>query len=103
MSQPERRVDFDSLNLLGKAVYVGGSAVRILANAIDNAVDRAVDIVVEAEKAFKQGLDPNVEDAKILQEVTQRKTRSRKKTETTPPSAGGYESRSGEAGDASPE
>ncbi|MBT8400449.1 MAG: hypothetical protein KJO98_08235 [Rhodothermia bacterium] len=84
MSQPERRVDFDSLNLLGKAVYVGGSAVRILANAIDNAIDRAVDVVVETEKAFKQGLDPNVEDAKILQETTQKKSRSKKSGPRTP-------------------
>ncbi len=83
MSQPQRRVDFDSLNLLGKAVYVGGSAVRILANAIDNAIDRAVDVVVETEKAFKQGLDPNVEDAKILRETTQKKSRPKRKDQQT--------------------
>ena len=73
MSQPERRVEYDRLNLLGKAVYVGGSAARFLAGAIDGFIDRAVDIVVEAEKAFKQGLDPNVEDAKILGETTRKR------------------------------
>ena len=70
MNRPQRRVEFDTLNLLGKAVYVGGSAVRLLAKAIDGAVDRAVDVVLDVEKAFKQGLDPNIEDAKILQETS---------------------------------
>lgn len=68
MSQPKRRIEFDGLNLMGKAVYLGGAAFRFIAQSIDTAVDRAVDVYLDAEKAFKQGLDPNIEDAKILDE-----------------------------------
>lgn len=64
----DRLVEYERLNLLGKAVFLGGSAVRLAANAIDSGVRRAADIYVDAEKAFKQGLDPNVEDAKVIDE-----------------------------------
>ncbi len=68
MSQPKKKIEFDRLNLIGKAVYIGGAGFRVVAGAIDSAVNRAVDIYLDAEKAFKQGLDPNIEDAKILDE-----------------------------------
>jgi hypothetical protein len=71
----KRIVEFDRLNLLGKAVFLGGSAVRLAANLIDTVLDRAVEIVEEAEKAFKQGRDPNVEDAKILEEHEEHRRR----------------------------
>ena len=64
----DRLVRFEQLNLLGKSVFLAGAAVRVTANLIDVTLGRAADIVVEAEKAFQQGLDPNVEDAKILEE-----------------------------------
>ncbi len=84
MNQPHRKVEFESLNLLGKAVYVGGAAVRFVAQSIDTIVDRAVDIVLDAEKAFKQGMDSNIEDAKILEEKIEK--RDRKKRPKPPPS-----------------
>ena len=68
MNDGERLVEYDRLNLLGKAVFLGGAAVRVAADLIDTAVSRAADIYVEAEKAFKQGYNPDVEDAKILEE-----------------------------------
>jgi hypothetical protein len=69
MSDPERRiVQYQDLNLLGKAVFIGGAAARLAADLIDVAVDKAVDLAIETEKAFRHGLDPNVEDAKILEE-----------------------------------
>ena len=71
----DRIVRFDELNLLGKAVFLGGAAVRATAGLIDMAVERAVDVVLESEKAFKQGLDPNIEDAKILEEREERRPR----------------------------
>ncbi len=83
MSEPERRVDFEALNLFGKALYVGGSAVRVIANVIDGVIDRAVDVVLDAEKSFRQGLDPNIEDAKILQEITRHRSRSRREKRDT--------------------
>lgn len=68
MSDSKRLVEFDRLNLLGKAVFLGGSAVKLAAHAIDTAVRRAADVYVDAEKAFRQELDTDIEDAKILRE-----------------------------------
>jgi hypothetical protein len=71
MTEPERRiVRFDQLNLLGKAVFLSGAAVRVTANLIDAALDRAAGVVVEAERAFLEEFDPdpNIEDAKIIEE-----------------------------------
>lgn len=70
MNQPKKKIDFESLNLIGKAVYLGGATFRFFADSIDAAVNRAVDIYIDAEKAFKEGIDPNIEDAKILDERT---------------------------------
>lgn len=63
-----RLVEFERLNIFGKAVFLGGAAARLAAEAIDSTVQRAADIYVDAEKAFREGRDPNVEDAKILDE-----------------------------------
>lgn len=66
---PDDRVTgFESLNLLGKAVFVGATAIRLLAHAIDYAVEQVADVVVQAERAFREGRDDTVEDAKILEE-----------------------------------
>ncbi|MFQ5569238.1 MAG: hypothetical protein ACE5G0_06160 [Rhodothermales bacterium] len=74
MPDPEehRIIQFDELNVLGKAVFLTGAAVKATAQFIDKALERTVDIVLEAERAFKQGRDPNVEDAKILEEHDER-------------------------------
>lgn len=64
----DRLVEFERLNVLGKAVFLGGAAVRLAAGAIEGTVKRAADIYLDAEKAFREGSDPNVEDAKIIEE-----------------------------------
>ena len=64
--QPE--IDFDRLNLLGKAVFVTGTTFRLIGNVFESVVDTVTGLVHEAEKAFKNGLDPNVDDANILDE-----------------------------------
>ena len=66
----QREVDFDRLNLLGKAVFITGSAFRIIGSVLESVVETVSGVVNEAEKAFKSGLDPNVDDAKILDEQT---------------------------------
>ncbi len=71
-SDDRRIIQFDQLNVLGKAVFLTGAAVRTTVSLIDKALDRAVDLVVDAERAFQQGRDPNVEDAKILEEHEER-------------------------------
>lgn len=66
--QEERIVQFSNLNLLGKAVFVGGAVTRATTHLIERAISATADMVVETEKAFKQGLDPNIEDANIIDE-----------------------------------
>ena len=64
----DRIVRFDQLNPLGKAVFLTGTAVRVTAGLIDLTLRKAADVAADAERAFKQGLDANVEEAKILGE-----------------------------------
>ena len=64
----ERLVEFEQLNMLGRLVCLGGLAARLTTGAIGAAARRAADIYTDAEKAFKEGRDPNVEDARILDE-----------------------------------
>ncbi len=66
--EPRRDVDFRRLNWLGKTVYLGGSALRLTANLIDSAVDRAASIAEESKRAFDRELDPDIEDAKVIEE-----------------------------------
>lgn len=61
---------FLQLNWFGKAVFLGGTALRLSANLIDGAVKQASSIAVEAREAYQRELDPNIEDAKILEEKT---------------------------------
>lgn len=64
-----RIVHFTDLNMFGKAVFVGGIFTRAATKFVDSTIQATVDIVTEAEKAFKQGLDPNIEEAKIIEEL----------------------------------
>ena len=76
MPDPDDRqlVQFDRLNLLGKAVFIAGAAVRTTASLIDHALEKTVDMVEEAERAFQQGRDPNVDEAKILEEKEEQRS-----------------------------
>ncbi len=66
---PERWIQrFERAGVLGRAKLLGGGAVRFTANLIDRALDRAATTTAEAERAFKRELDPNMEEAKILDE-----------------------------------
>jgi hypothetical protein len=59
---------FEQENAIGKALLLGGTAVRLTARLIDKSVERAATTVAEAERVFRRELDPNMEDAKILEE-----------------------------------
>jgi hypothetical protein len=65
-------IQFSDLNLLGKAVFLGGILTRAATQLVDTAIQATADVVVEAQKAFKQGLDPNIEDARIIEETSLR-------------------------------
>lgn len=67
-SEERQIIEFDQLNWLGKTVFITGLAVNATATLIDVALDKTVDLVLEAERAFKEGLDAPVENAKILDE-----------------------------------
>ena len=83
MSEPRRDIDFRRLNLLGKLVYVGGAAARAVTEGVDRAIGHVADIVAESERAFREGADPNVEDAKIIEE--RRENRSKSSRASSPP------------------
>ena len=57
---------------LDRAAALGGTAVRLAANALDEGVRRAATTLADAEKAFQEGRDPNIEDAKIIEERNDR-------------------------------
>lgn len=67
-SPSHRRVNLSDLNWLGKSVFVGGAVVRLTANLIDSTADRVTRIAEQSKEAFERELDPNVEDAQILEE-----------------------------------
>ncbi len=64
-SWPER---FERAGLLERVGLLGGGAVRLLANVIDKGLDRAATVAVDARDAFERELDPNVSDARVLDE-----------------------------------
>ena len=67
-----RRVNLHDLNWLGKTVFVGGALVRVAANAIDATADRVTTIAAQSRQAFDRELDPNIEDARVLEESPDR-------------------------------
>ena len=76
-SEPNRQVEnwaerFETAGLMGRAQLLGGGAVRLTANALDFVLKRVARTAVDAEKAFLGELDPNVSDAKVIEEVEER-------------------------------
>jgi len=68
---PERWIDrFEQETPVGRAKLLGGTAVRLTAILLDRTLQRAAGTLAEAERAFKRELDPNIEEAKILEERT---------------------------------
>lgn len=64
---------YERAGLLGRAKMLGGGAVRLTANLIDRALDRTATLAADAEHAFRREIDPNVSDAKVLEEVEERR------------------------------
>lgn len=60
---------FEQAGWLERAGLLGGGAVRLAARAIDHTLERAAQITVEAQDAFQKEMDPNISDAKILEET----------------------------------
>ena len=63
---------FERAGLMERVGLLGGSAVRLAARAIDGALDRAASVAVEAKEAFQKEMDPNVSDARVIEETPER-------------------------------
>lgn len=70
----ERRVELRDLNWFGKTVYVGGVALRLTANLVDATAERVSRVAAESKKAFDRELDPNIEEARVIEEYPSSKT-----------------------------
>jgi len=70
--RPRRRVDLDNLNWFGKSVYVGGAVMRATAQALDATANRVRHIAARSKEAFERELDPNIHDARVLEEYSDR-------------------------------
>ena len=68
MSQESWIERYERAGWLGRVGLLGGSAVKLAARAVDGVLDRAATLTVEAKDAFEKELDPNVSDARILEE-----------------------------------
>ncbi len=67
---------YEQAGWLERVGLLGGGAVKLAARAIDGALERAATISVEAKDAFQKELDPNISDARILEEVDDRDDRT---------------------------
>ena len=65
---PRQRVNLRDLNWLGKSVFVGGTVLRLTANLIESTADRVSSIAAQSKRAFDRELDPNIEDARVIEE-----------------------------------
>jgi len=65
---PRRRVNLDDLNWLGKSVYFGGAVMRVTARALDATANRVRHVAARSKEAFERELDPNIDDARVLEE-----------------------------------
>jgi len=70
--RPRRRVNLDDLNWLGKSVFVGGAVMRVTAKALDATANRVRHIAARSKEAFERELDPNVDEARVLEEYPHR-------------------------------
>lgn len=64
---PERREPHD-LNWFGKTVYYGGTVLRFTANLVDATANRVSKIAAESKKEFDRELDPNIDEARVIEE-----------------------------------
>lgn len=78
MSQerPTERREPHNLNWFGKTVYAGGTLLRLTANLVDATAERVSKIASESKKAFDRELDPNIEEARVIEETPRRESES---------------------------
>ncbi len=66
---PGERREPHELNWFGKTVYAGGTVLRAAANLVDATAERVSQIAAESKEAFERELDPNIEEARVIEEI----------------------------------
>ena len=59
---------YERAGWLERIGLLGGGAVRVTANLIESGIDRAAKMVVDVQDAYRREIDPNMSDAKVLDE-----------------------------------
>ena len=60
---------YERAGVVGRLALLGGGAVRVVAGLVERAIERAATAVVEAQDAVQKELDPNVSDARVIEET----------------------------------
>ncbi len=58
-------IRFEHLNTAEKVVYAAGAVASTLTRLLEKALERTADVIVEAERAFEEGRDPQIEEARF--------------------------------------
>lgn len=76
-SAPRSRTRIQKLNWLGTSVLLGGTAVRLTKNLVEATAERVSTIARESKQAFEREVDPNIEDARVIEEYPHRGEKTR--------------------------
>lgn len=60
---------FERMTLVERLAFLAGGGIHMIARAVESAVDQTAAVVARARKSYRQGLDPNILEAKILDET----------------------------------
>lgn len=66
--------------LLGKVIGASTVAAKIVGSGVGLVMKSMADMIVDVEKAFKDGLDPNIDDAKIINEKVADEKKTKRKS-----------------------
>lgn len=58
-------IRFEHLNTVEKVVFVTGAVASTFTRLLEGVLERTADVIVEAERAFEEGRDARVEEARF--------------------------------------
>ncbi len=61
--------EYESRSISGRLSLLVESGVKIASSAIDSVIDHTSAVVARTKKSFDQGMDPNLEEARIIEEI----------------------------------
>jgi hypothetical protein len=67
-NEDNRLVEFERLNLVGKAVFITGTTFKLVGDLLNTVVESVGEIITDVEKSFNEGANPNIDEAKIIDE-----------------------------------